>query len=100
MALVCGLAILRSRGRTHTDERDHGQDGPLVRSHGDVQCHRLARERPGGRAALRAKPVPGPRRTLSDARLGQLTALLTDPISATTVRRGAVDPRDRPAADR
>src|SRR4051794_40663060 len=43
----------------------------------------LAKERTAGRAALRAKPVPGPRRKLSDAQLGELTALLTD-----------TDPRD------
>src|SRR3954462_16031703 len=36
-----------------------------------------------GRAALRARPVPGPRRKLSDAQLGELTALITD-----------TDPRD------
>src|SRR3954452_6284448 len=43
----------------------------------------LAKERTAGRAALRAKPVPGPRRKLSDAQRGELTALLTD-----------TDPRD------
>src|SRR4051812_11425966 len=43
----------------------------------------LAKQRTAGRAALRARPVPGPRRKLSDAQLGELTALITD-----------TDPRD------
>src|SRR3954471_16477859 len=43
----------------------------------------LAKQRTAGRAALRAKPVPGPRRKLSDAQLGELTDLITD-----------TDPRD------
>ena len=37
----------------------------------------LAKERTGGRQALRAKPVPGRRRKLSDAQLGELAALIT-----------------------
>jgi transposase len=43
----------------------------------------LAKERTEGRDALRAKPVPGRRRKLSDAQLGELAALITD-----------TDPRD------
>ena len=43
----------------------------------------LAKRRTGGRAALQAKAVPGPRRKLSDAQLRELTALITD-----------TDPRD------
>ena len=43
----------------------------------------LATERIGGHAALRAKPVPGRPRKLSDAQLGELTTLITD-----------TDPRD------
>src|SRR3954465_15985452 len=43
----------------------------------------LAKDRTEGRPALRARPVPGPRRKLSDAQLGELTALITD-----------TDPRD------
>src|SRR4051794_976958 len=43
----------------------------------------LTKQRTAGRAALRARPVPGPRRKLSDAQLGELTALITD-----------TDPRD------
>src|SRR3954469_12732816 len=43
----------------------------------------LAKQRTAGRAALRARPVPGPRRKLSDAQCGELTALITD-----------TDPRD------
>jgi transposase len=43
----------------------------------------LAKERTEGRQALRAKPVPGRRRRLSDAQLGELPALITD-----------TDPRD------
>src|SRR4051794_36077280 len=41
----------------------------------------LATERTEGREALRAKPVPGRRRKLSDARLGELATLIaeTDP---------------------
>ena len=41
----------------------------------------LAKARTAGRAALRAKPVPGPRRKLTDARLGELAELIdrTDP---------------------
>jgi transposase len=38
----------------------------------------LAAERRGGRQALRAKPVPGRARKLSDARLGELTTLITE----------------------
>ncbi len=38
----------------------------------------LAKERIEGRDALRAKPVPGRRRKLSDAQLGELAALITD----------------------
>jgi transposase len=43
----------------------------------------LARERTEGREALRAKPVPGPRRKLSDAQLRELATLIAD-----------TDPRD------
>src|SRR3954469_14960290 len=43
----------------------------------------LAKERTEGRDALRAKPVPGRRRKLSDAQLSELAALITD-----------TDPRD------
>jgi transposase len=43
----------------------------------------LAKERTEGRQALRAKPVPGRPRKLSDAQLGELAALITD-----------TDPRD------
>jgi transposase len=43
----------------------------------------LAKERAEGREALRARPVPGRRRKLSDAQLGELAALITD-----------TDPRD------
>src|SRR4051812_29575853 len=43
----------------------------------------LAKERTKGRQALRAKPVPGRPRKLSDAQLGELAALITD-----------TDPRD------
>src|SRR3954466_1274109 len=43
----------------------------------------LAKERAEGRQALRAKPVPGRRRKLTDAQLGELTALITE-----------TDPRD------
>jgi transposase len=43
----------------------------------------LAKERTEGRDALRAKPVPGRRRKLSDAQPGELAALITD-----------TDPRD------
>src|SRR5436853_4419044 len=43
----------------------------------------LATERTEGRQALRAKPVPGRPRKLSDAQLGELAALITD-----------TDPRD------
>src|SRR3954465_14439497 len=41
----------------------------------------LATERAAGRQALRAKPVPGRRRKLTDARLGELAGLIaeTDP---------------------
>src|SRR5919107_1229483 len=38
----------------------------------------LARERTEGREALRAKPVPGPRRKLSDAQLRELATLIAD----------------------
>src|SRR5215212_1418328 len=43
----------------------------------------LAKERTEGRQALRAKPVPGRRRKLSDAQLGELATLITE-----------TDPRD------
>src|SRR3954454_21203843 len=43
----------------------------------------LATERTEGRQALRAKPVPGRARTLSDAQLGELAGLIAEP-----------DPRD------
>src|SRR3954471_9551731 len=43
----------------------------------------LAKERTQGREALRAKPVSGRARKLSDAQLGELAALITD-----------TDPRD------
>jgi transposase len=43
----------------------------------------LAKERTEGRQALRARPVPGRRRKLTDAQLGELAALITD-----------TDPRD------
>jgi transposase len=43
----------------------------------------LAKERAEGREALRARPVPGRRRKLCDAQLGELAALITD-----------TDPRD------
>src|SRR3954451_21762442 len=43
----------------------------------------LSKERAEGRGALRAKPVPGRARKLTDAQLGELTALITD-----------TDPRD------
>src|SRR4051795_4867066 len=43
----------------------------------------LATERTEGRRALRAKPVPGRARKLSDAQLGELAALITE-----------TDPRD------
>src|SRR3954467_12424089 len=43
----------------------------------------LATERTEGRAALRARPVPGRARKLTDAQLGELTALIAD-----------TDPRD------
>src|SRR4051794_37497695 len=43
----------------------------------------LTKARPEGRAALRAKRVPGRRRKLTDAQLGELTDLITD-----------TDPRD------
>jgi hypothetical protein len=38
----------------------------------------LDKERTEGRQALRARPVPGRRRKLTDARLGDLAALITD----------------------
>src|ERR687886_230237 len=43
----------------------------------------LTKERTEGREALRAKPVPGRRRKLTDAQLGELAALITE-----------TDPRD------
>src|SRR4051812_6582405 len=43
----------------------------------------LTKQRTEGRGALRAKPVPGRRRKLTDAQLGELTALITE-----------TDPRD------
>src|SRR3954451_25043465 len=43
----------------------------------------LSKDRAEGRAALRAKPVPGRRRKLTDAQLGELADLITD-----------TDPRD------
>src|SRR3954468_8637165 len=43
----------------------------------------LTKQRTGGRGALRARPVPGRRRKLSDAQLGELAALITE-----------TDPRD------
>src|SRR3954449_4466428 len=60
----------------------------------------LAKARAGGRQALLSRSAPGPRRKLSDTQLRELADLVitTDPRD-----HGfpvAVDPRDRPAADR
>src|SRR4051795_3058143 len=40
----------------------------------------LTKDRSEGRAALRARPVPGRRRKLTDAQLGELAALITDTV--------------------
>ncbi len=44
----------------------------------------LAKERTEGRGALQARPVPGRPRKLSAAQLGELAALITDTIRAST----------------
>src|SRR3954465_8918010 len=60
----------------------------------------LATERTAGREALRAKPVPGRPRKLTDEQLRELAVDRRDRSARSRLRRRVVDPRGGPAADR